>query len=306
MYRYLLLTAFFWTACGGSLDPEPVDCPIGRIERYTGLKSNAFPRRTVDVWLPALFDPSKRYAVLYMHDGQMLFDRENTWNGQSWNAHRTTQDLINSQDIQEVIIVGIWNDLKNRHSDYFPEKVWQRLPEPFRDSVFRSDHPSGRRLFGTQIRSEAYLDFIVGTVKPFIDSRYPTKADRDHTFIMGSSMGGLISLYALCEYPEVFGGVACLSTHWTGIYTARNNPIPAAIQQYLITNLPPPGEHKFYFDHGNVGLDTLYPPIQIEINKVFFQKGFDDKHFNSLNFPGRDHNESSWGERFAIPMNFLL
>ena len=76
--------------------------------------------------------------------------------------------------------------------------------------------------------SDNYLKFLVTELKPFIDKKYSVYKDMNHTFIAGSSMGGLISMYAICEYPRVFGGAACMSTHWPGIFSAEGNPVPDA------------------------------------------------------------------------------
>ena len=81
----------------------------------------------------------------------------------------------------------------------------------------------GAPVFSGKIQSDNYLKFLVKELKPFIDSSFSTLKDQQNTFIAGSSMGGLISMYAICEYPLVFGGAACLSTHWPGIFTMINN-----------------------------------------------------------------------------------
>jgi enterochelin esterase-like enzyme len=119
-------------------------------------------------------------------------------------------------------------------------------------------------------------------------------------------MGGLISLYAICEYPEVFGGAACLSTHWPGTFAAENNPVPEAFIQYLNKNLPSPETHKIYFDYGDQTLDAMYPPLQKKVDKVMKAKGFTDINWETKFFPGKDHSEKSWSERFDIPVIFLL
>ena len=93
----------------------------------------------------------------------------------------------------------------------------------------------------------AHLKFVVDELKPFIDSTYSVYTDRTHTFVAGSSYGGLISLYTICEYPKVFSEAVCMSTHWPGILE-HNNFIPEAIYTYLNSNLPNPASHSIYFD----------------------------------------------------------
>ena len=154
--------------------------------------------------------------------------------------------------------------------------------------------------------SDNYLRFIVEELKPYIDRTYATYTDQKHTFISGSSMGGLISLYAICEYPSVFGGAACLSTHWTGIYQNNDNPIPDAIISYLKKNLPNPKNHKIYFDYGDKTLDSLYRRWQEKVDVVMKAKGFSTKNWKTQFFAGKDHSEQSWRERFLIPLEFLL
>lgn len=283
------------------------NCSVGKIERYAPFESVHLPGRTVDVWLPEGFSRDEKYAVLYMHDGQMLFDPEATWNKQCWQADRTLQRLMDADSIRKTIIVAMWNSQEgNRHSDYFPEKAWNMLEEQDRDSLYNVERSDGSRIFNVPVRSDDYLRFIVEDVKPFIDSHYPTKKDRDNTFVMGSSMGGLISIYALCEYPDVFGGAGCLSTHWTGTYTDTGNPIPATLAQYLHENLPDPGQHRIYFDHGDQTLDTLYSPFQVAVDSIMDQKGYDSSNWTTKFFPGADHSERAWADRLAIPVNFLL
>ena len=92
-------------------------------------------------------------------------------------------------------------------------------------------------------------------------------------------MGGVISLYALCRYPKLFGGAACLSTHWPGTFNMDNNPIPAAFMNYLRTHLPSPATHKIYFDYGDATLDALYPPLQKMADEVMKEKGFTSRNW---------------------------
>ena len=153
--------------------------------------------------------------------------------------------------------------------------------------------------------ADNYLKFIVKELKPFIDKTYSTKSDRKNTFIAGSSMGGLISMYAICEYPNIFYGAACLSTHWIGTFD-NNKEIPAAFNEYMKKHLPSANNHKIYFDCGTVGLDACYPEYQKSVDEIFRQAGYDDKSFMSLEFKGDDHNEIYWAKRLHIPLTFLL
>ncbi|HMO32715.1 MAG TPA: alpha/beta hydrolase-fold protein [Lacibacter sp.] len=303
-FVWTLLLQTLFTAPGWSQLPRVA---TGRLIRHAEFPSAFVTARHVDVWLPEGYTPEKQYAVLYMHDGQMLFDSTTTWNQQEWGVDETLGRLLRQKKIRDCIVVGVWNGGKYRHTDYFPQKPFESLAPDVRDSLYTSLRTSGQAVFqGEEVHSDAYLKFLVTELKPFIDSAYSTKNDRKNTFVAGSSMGGLISLYAICEYPEVFGGAACLSTHWPGIFTVENNPIPAAFLQYMRNHLPHPRTHKIYFDYGDATLDALYPPLQRQADVVMREKGFRRKNWITRYFPGADHSEQAWRQRLEVPVLFLL
>jgi enterochelin esterase-like enzyme len=241
-----------------------------------------------------------------MHDGQMLFDSSQTWNKQEWNVDGTLGTLIEQRGIRDCLVVGIWNGGARRHSEYLPQRPFESLPVKQRDSILQLRGRGTELLFSGEIQSDNYLRFIVQELKPYIDSSFSTFRDSNHTFIMGSSMGGLISLYAICEYPNVFSGAACLSTHWTGTYSAEGNPIPAAIVRYVSNHLPSPETHRIYFDYGTRTLDTLYEPFQLQVNAVMKSRGFSSANWITRRFEGADHSEFAWSTRLEIPVTFLL
>lgn len=288
--------------------PEPLQTPSsGRIDRVENFYSMYVAARNVDIWLPEGYDGKKKYAVLYMHDGQMLFDPTNTWNKTSWEVDDVLAGLMGKRAIKDVIVVGVWNIRKNRYFDYFPKKPFDSLGPGAQQLVFDASKTHGVGEYDElKIRSDEYLKFLVMELKPYIDHTYSTLPDRKHTFIAGSSMGGLISMYAMCEYPEVYGGAACISTHWPGIFTLENNPIPAAFCDYLAAHLPDPKTHKFYFDHGTATLDALYPQLQQKVDEVMKAKGYSKKNWKTLAVEGAEHNEIAWNKRLDVPMRFLL
>jgi enterochelin esterase-like enzyme len=284
--------------------PKPASGTIVRHEKFASRHVSA---RNVDVWLPEGYSPQKKYSVLYMHDGQMLFDSTVTWNKQEWQVDEVMGRLIREGKVRDCIVVGIWNGGTSRHADYFPQKPFETLRQSTKDSLYQAARANGHSVFGEyKIQSDAYLTFLVTELKPFIDRQYATRKGRKHTFIAGSSMGGLISMYAICEYPDVFGGAACLSTHWPGIFTLEGNPIPAAFLQYLKTHLPKPQKHKLYFDHGTLNLDGLYAPYQQQADAILKAAGYTEKNFLSQVFPGEDHAERSWAKRIHLPFTFLM
>jgi predicted alpha/beta superfamily hydrolase len=207
---------------------------------------------------------------------------------------------------KKFIVVGIWNNGQKRHFEYFPQKAFRKLSAEEKEFVSNSLKLKGRINETFNPISDNYLKFIVTELKPFIDIHFSTLKDKDNTFIAGSSMGGLISMYAICEYPDVFGAAACLSTHWTGIFQIDNNPVPQAFYDYLKSNLPNPKNHKIYFDFGDQTLDSLYPTLQKQVDIIMTEKGYTNKNWITKFFPGKDHSEKSWAERLNIPLEFLL
>jgi predicted alpha/beta superfamily hydrolase len=233
-----------------------------------------------------------------MHDGQMLFDASTTWNKKAWGMADTVAALIRDGKMPATIIVGIWSNGLQRHSEYFPEKALQFISEPLR-TQFVTKALNGKP------QADNYLRFLVQELKPEIDRRYATRPDREHTIIMGSSMGGIISLYAICEYPDVFGAAGCLSTHWLGSFE-KNATIPLATFAYLKDHLPDPKSHRIYCDHGTAPpLDSLYAESQAFADILFREKGYTDENYQSRVFPGAEHTEDAWGQRVAIPLLFL-
>ena len=278
----------------------------GKLERFANFESKYVDSRNIDVWIPGDYSPKEKYAVIYMHDGQALYDASTTWNKQAWEVDEAAGKLYSANKVQKFIVVGIWNAQGKRHPEYFPQKPYESLSQTQRDTITAQLQKAGRTSEIFKPFSDLYLKFLVEEVKPFIDKTFSTKTDMANTFVAGSSMGGLISLYAICEYPEVFGGAACISTHWPGTFSVENNPIPNTFFNYMKTHLPNPKNHEIYFDCGDQTLDALYPQLQKKADAIMVEKGYTAKNFMSKVFPGKDHTENSWAERLHIPLEFLL
>lgn len=280
--------------------PQPKPS-TGRLERID-LPSRHIEQRPVDVWLPSDYaervGKGQRFQVLYMHDGQMLFDPTISMNRQSWHVDVVLDRLTRSGRIPPTIIVAIWNRGEFRDAEYFPRKVLERLASGKHKSTLESYMKQGAR-------SDDYLRYLVDELKPMIDSRYATRRERESTFIMGSSRGAVLSVYAMSEYPEVFGGAAGLSVHWIGTFE-RNAAIPMATFAYLSEHLPDPAGHRLYLDRGTETLDALYGPSFEFGGEVIRERGYTDANFMERVFPGTDHSEKAWSARLETPLQFLL
>ncbi len=267
----------------------------GSLERYPSFESQNVGARDVTVWLPDGYTAGEPCDVLYMHDGQMLFDSTVTWNGQEWEADEVMSRLISAGKTRRCIIVGVDN-------------TWDRLDEYFPDKSLQYAN-GGKPRVGEKAKGDAYLRFMVNELKPFIDERYKPLTTREHTFMMGSSMGGLISLYALCEYPDIYGGVACLSSHLSMEKLDVDIDTDLAAEgfiKYLDNNLPVSDNSLVYMDHGTEDLDAAYAPWQERVDSVFAQHGWDNEHYRSLVFKGHEHKERFWAKRLDTPLLFLL
>ena len=261
-------------------------------------KSEYVNTRRVDIWLPEHYNPDTKHSVVYMHDGQNLFDSELSFDGQTWAADTTLQRLINESKVVPTIIVAIWNT-KLRYQEYFPLAAWEGLAANQRKKIKFNN--TAKPL------SDDYLHFIVKELKPFVDANYAVHTKAESTFIAGSSMGALISAYALASYPEVFGGAACISTHWPLGEELDNLAFSAPFIDWLAKKLPPLRTHRLYFDFGTDGFDSTYSLHQEVLDKKLEQKGYAfGSNWITYKAEGAKHHESYWRERLAIPMQFLL
>ncbi|RZJ91823.1 MAG: alpha/beta hydrolase [Brevundimonas sp.] len=279
----------------------------GRVIEMTAVRSAHVQPRNVTVWLPPGYDsqPDRRWPVLYMHDGQNLFDASKAYAGE-WGVDEHVSRLASTGQIDTPIVVGIWNT-PLRLREYIPADLLAALPADMRGEV--------QAIYGGPPLSDQYLRFLVEELKPSIDRDYRTRSDCGCTAIMGSSMGGLISLYAMMKYPAVFGRAGCLSTHWPLRIDAIEDPAAlTAWRDRLVTawtgvvraGLPDPMSHKLYFDRGDETLDAFYAEFQSAVDRAVRSAGWPSDRFRSLVFPGAQHNEASWNQRLDTPLTFLL
>ena len=275
----------------------------GQLIRIASFPSKKIKPRSVDVWLPENYSSEKKYAVLYMHDGQNLFDATTTWNKQEWMIDEVASKLMKEGITRNFIVVGIYNIPKIRWQDLFPEKAMPFLSKKDSTQLYKE---AKKNKFDINLTGDEYLKFMVEELKPYIDNTYAVYTNKENTFVAGSSMGGLMSMYAVAEYPDVFAGAACLSTHWVGGKPTENNPLPTAIFSYLESHLPNAKTHKMYFDYGNKTLDFFYPKFAPKVDAIFKKGGYDASNYKNLFFEGTDHSELSWQKRVAIPLTFLL
>jgi predicted alpha/beta superfamily hydrolase len=232
--------------------------------------------RRVQVYLPPGYATStKRYPVLYMHDGQNLFDDKTSFAGE-WGVDESL-DLLAKKKGLEIIVVGIENGGEKRINELKP---W--------------DHPEHGKG-----EADAYLRFIVEVVKPWADKQYRTLPDRAHTGIMGSSLGGLTSWYAGFKYPQVFGRLGVFSpSYWSAPQAYELEPtvrLPADTRMYQLTG-GKEGDVK-------AGDKTVANSEQMEAKLRHDQPNL---RLRSVLDPEGQHNEKFWRAHFPAAVSYLF
>lgn len=276
--------------------PPVAGPPLGvtGVVRFHGdFPSQHVAKRNVEVWLPPGYERSAttRYPVLYMHDGQNVFDPATAYVKVDWAVDEVMTDLVARGKVRPAIVVAVWNT-PARMQEYMPGK-------PLASDTLIPSGMSGVAAFRGKVVSDRYLRFLVEELKPFIDRTYRTKPGPEDTFVMGSSMGGLISAYAMIEYPQVFGGAGCVSTAWQ---VGGGVTIP-----YLKEHLPAPASHRFWFDHGTMTMDSTIAPYQRQVDAIVRAGGYvDGKNLATRTYPGAEHSERAWRVRVQEPLVFLL
>ena len=245
---------------------------IGMVQYHRQLQGEGLQyARDLIVWLPPSYEKqkSKRYPVLYMHDGQNIIDPRTSFIGYDWHVDEVADSLIRNDTMEEILIVGIYNS---------PD----RIPE-------YSDTDLGKN----------YVKFIIHKVKPLIDSTYRTKPDRQNTAVMGSSLGGLISFLMVWLHPEVFSKAGCLSS----VFDSR----AASVLDFVRAEKKKLHEVKMYFDCGGQAGERSLKPGMDEMMKILKENGYHDgTEIISFYDSKAEHSERAWAARVWRPLTFLF
>ena len=230
-------------------------------------------RRKIWIYLPEGYENSnKEYPVLYMHDGQNLFDKSTSFAGE-WEVDETLDQLSESQAL-ELIVVGIENDGQQRINEYVP---------------YRLDK------YDSRVEGAAYVQFITEVLKPYVDMNYRTLADREHTGIMGSSLGGLISFYASMEFEEYFG--------MAGVFSPSFELIDSEIRKEEI--IKPLRQTRVYLMCGDQESQEMVPEMQ-KIVKEMTDLGFEPDNICTKVVKEGKHNEGLWLSEFESAVRWLF
>jgi enterochelin esterase-like enzyme len=242
----------------------------GRLIYWTNVASKFVTPRNVEIWLPPDYDnhSTNRYDVLYMHDGQNLFDARLSAFGTAWEVDKAVTRCVKADAIPPLIVVGVWNT-GARLREYSP---WDR---------------------GTN-----YAEFLMEELMPEVNRTFRTLPGPEHTSVMGSSMGGLISFWLAWKHPETFGRAGCLSTSFTWNGSVEDTNAPPMIEREIAAHAAAPRGVRLYFDYGTGKQDKVAAWLRSEGLK----EGAD---FVVRVFPGADHNEVAWRARLDEPLTWL-
>ena len=248
------------------------------VQRHHNFMSRYLPhRRDIVVYLPPDYEESEqRYPVLYLHDGQNLFDPETAYvRGMDWKVDETADALIRAGEIDALIIVGIFNTGEHRIEEYTPTR--------------------DRKLGGGH--AELYGRMLVEELKPFIDNRYRTLPDAHNTGLGGSSLGGLATVYLGFTHPEIFGKLAVLSPSiwWDN----------KAILKIIRSTEPKP-RLKIWLSMGTAESKTGLRDAN-SLRDALIAKGWkegDDLHYEVI--PGGTHEEAAWAESVERVLQYLF
>ena len=263
----------------------------GRLVYWTDVPS-AFLGHTrhVEIWLPPGYDSatSTRYPVLYMSDGQNLFDPRIASTGTDWGVDEAVVRLVQRGVIPPIIVVGVWNS-EARFTEYSP---WHGAP--------------------------AYARFLIEELMPRVNREFRTRTGPTNTAAMGSSMGGLLSFYLVTHHPEAFGACGCESTHFplseaviarnfTGVATSPTPDETPYVVRDIAAGLRVPRGARYRFDYGSLGLDSAYGPTHEIVRAWLLRQGLvEGRDFVVRRYEGATHNEASWRARLDDPLTFLF
>ncbi len=241
----------------------------GKVNYHPQMKGDGILDRDIVVLLPSDYklNPKKKYPVLYMHDGQNLFDPATSSFGVDWQIDETLDSLAKLGTVQIPIVVGIYNT-SERTADYTPGE-----------------------------QNKKYMKFVAEIVKPFIDANYRTLSSRKNTAIGGSSYGGLVSFMLAWEYPQVFSKAFCLSP----AFKVQNIDY---VQTVL--NDAKPKKLVFYIDNGGLGLEEQLQPGIDDMLEALKKNGLvENKDFFWILDSEARHFESDWAKRMPHAFELL-
>lgn len=276
----------------------------GRFLEYEHVAAAGLPEQRLTIWLPPGYDKgAKRYPVLYMHDGHNLFDPAKSNFNKVWAADKAMLAAVKSGKVEPHIIIGVWAPGRDRYRQYLPQTIYQ--------SASGAPRAAMEAMIEGPVVSDAYLAWLAGPLKQWVDASFRTRPRRDDTAIMGSSMGGLMSCYAFLERAETYGRAGCVSSHWPAADPTKVGPanpeLIALWDGWFAARLGQPNGRRVWMDHGTATLDAFYAPYQQKIDARFAASGWQrGRDWESKVYEGAEHEENAWARRLPEVIGWLL
>lgn len=255
---------------------------LGRLEYWKNVPSKFLgPSRHVEIWLPPDYDTNgtNRYDVLYMHDGQNLFDPRIANTGVDWGVDEAIIRGVQAGKLPALIVVGIWCT-DQRLREYSP---WHE---------------------GTN-----YARFLIEELMPQVNQKFRTRSGPQHTAVMGSSMGGLISFWLCWKYPETFGRGGCLSSAlmWNERFLSPTGAAQPLIERDIEAGAKFPRGPRLYFDYGTREGSDAFAMLHDQLSDWLTAQGWNSgTDFVVRKFESAEHNEAAWRARLDEPLLFLF
>ena len=300
-----LLAPLALALCASASGAKATGEPPQTIE-WGALPAEGLPEQRATIWLPPEYyqwPADHRFPVLYMWDGQNLFDPATTHYGKAWMVHDVLTEMVKRGEAEPHIVVGIWSPPgKDRYRSYLPQFAADKAKGDVASNI--------REMAGGPVLSKRQLDWVADFLKPSIDSSYRTQSDARHTTIVGASMGGVMSCYAIVARADIFGNAGCVSAHFALIdpelAPANEKQITALWANFLDTKLGPPAGRRIWMDHGTEKLDSYYGPWQRMVAENFTALGWrEGEDFTARVYQGAEHDEISWNIRLSEMLNWL-
>ena len=249
----------------------------GNVQYHRQIESRDLRPRDVVVWLPPSYESEtdRHYPVLYMHDGQNLFDPRTSAFGIDWQVDETITKMVRKEQLEPIIVVGICNT------------------------------PDRSREYTEGDKGVRYRNFVVSELKPLIDAKYRTKPEREHTFVAGSSAGGLCAFIMAWEHAETFAGALCMSPAFR--FQREDGSFSIDYVSRVRSTSRPKPSLRIYIDNGGGGVDEKLMPGVNAMIEALRSKGFvENIDLRVVIAPQDLHNESAWARRFPAAIQSVF
>jgi enterochelin esterase-like enzyme len=272
-----------WPGWHAPSESWQAETPHDRLQVHRGFRSRILPdRRDLIVYLPpgyhAEANAGRRYPVLYLNDGQNLFDPATSFiKGRTWQVRESADAAIEAGEVEPLIIVGIYNTGDRRLAEYTHERDWQ--------------------MGGGE--ADGYGALLTSELMPWISEHYRVKAGREHTGIGGSSLGGLVSLYLGLKYAEVFGRLAVLSP---SVWWNHKSILG------VLSEMAPQLAHRprIWLDVGDHEGRMTLRDTELLAKRLKANGWVDEENVHFEKVRGGTHDEGSWAGRVGPLLRFLF